>query len=323
MAKPDFGMTAHYFSDLKEVIGRDVSIKYNGHSVIWDGGITRGKIAENIPWYYKHKDRDGLKATGLWTLGRKGVCKVVPAPDWWINMLPVGVPLHGEVWKDDDLQFIKKWIKKGNPNMWKNIKFKVFYVKPYETFGCIKDTGKNEFYSNRKSIHTLFERARSLVPENEVLQFVQQHRINSKPQALEWFEKYEKSSWEGLMFRDPNGHYENKRSKACLKYKPTYEDEAEVLGYLVSDAESKKGLPKSIHVRYTVHDDKFKHLCGYKPSYIGKTVEFYVSGLSASMGEHDWDILKEKYPVGGKITFGFKMFSENGVPQSPNIFRGN
>jgi hypothetical protein len=52
-----------------------------------------------------------------------------------------------------------------------------------------------------------------------------------------------------------------------------------------------------------------------------KLVSFGVSGLNSS--EFEWEDVKEKYPIGEEIHFGFKVFSEGGIPQSANIYRGD
>jgi DNA ligase-1 len=44
-------------------------------------------------------------------------------------------------------------------------------------------------------------------------------------------EAVNKIEGEGLMLRDPDSKYENRRSKSLLKVKTFHDDEAEVLGY--------------------------------------------------------------------------------------------
>ena len=104
MAKEEFGQLSHYWGGTPEnLVGRFGSRKYNGFSVLWDGGVTRGMLAKDVPWYYKGGDKDGVVSTGLWSLGRNMKPKVLRAPDLWLNQLPVSVPLHGELWNNDCL----------------------------------------------------------------------------------------------------------------------------------------------------------------------------------------------------------------------------
>jgi DNA ligase-1 len=44
-------------------------------------------------------------------------------------------------------------------------------------------------------------------------------------------EAVNKVKGEGLMLRDPESFYENRRSKSLLKVKTFYDDEATILGY--------------------------------------------------------------------------------------------
>jgi len=76
------------------VAGGWMSEKLDGMRAIWDGGITRGKLASEVGWYNGERDKGEVIATGLWS--RLG--KVIPAAGWWLNKLPVGVALDGELY---------------------------------------------------------------------------------------------------------------------------------------------------------------------------------------------------------------------------------
>ena len=60
--------------------GYYVSGKISGIRCLWDGGISRDVVAEQVPW----SNSTGLKATGLWTQH----AHVVTCPPRWLNNLP-------------------------------------------------------------------------------------------------------------------------------------------------------------------------------------------------------------------------------------------
>jgi len=324
----EFGMTSHYWDgDIEKIIGRLWSRKWNGFSIIWDGGITKGMSADLIPWYHRGGDKNVPISTGLWTLGRGGVVKVLHAPSTWVDRLPEGVPLHGELWFNDSTEYLKTNCKRHNPNTmyWNPVKFKVFSVKPYSTFENIEsvfpEVVENKFYKNKPQ-GVMLSDAKEIVSTNRSLEFVEMTMINSKQQALEVVEKFvigELGNWEGIMFLDPNLKYEGKRSYGVLKYKPSFEDEAIVTGYEEGKTGSRVGLVGTILAEYTI-GDKCKNICGYKPGFEGLVVPIRISGLNQA--EQDWDAVAEKYPIGSEIRFGYKMFSDHGNPQSCNIYRG-
>jgi hypothetical protein len=332
MREDDFGMTAHYWNgDVACLLGRVWSRKYNGFSVIWDGGVTTGMNADRIPWYHRGGDKEVPVSTGLWSLGRNGVVKVIHAPKSWTDLLPKGIPLHGELWFNDNTEYLKTHVKRKQANTmyWNPIKFKVFYVKPYETFPLIHtivdDIRKSQFFSNEHSQGKYLMMAEGLNVTNRVVSFVEHNPCNSKQQVLELIEDFNKGTlfgdgkpWEGIMFFDPSTKYEGKRSYASLKYKPSFEDEAVITGYEEGKTGARLGKVGTILADYTV-TEKCQYLCGFKPEFVGKTVQVRVSGLNQT--EQEWDMCKQIYPIGSLITFGYKMFSEHGVPQSSNIYR--
>jgi len=147
----EFGMLAHHWNgSLEQVQGWYASRKYNGWSALWDGGITRGMLAEEVPWYYKGKDRP-IVSTGLWTLGRTPNSneikpKVIQAPSYFLNKLPPNIPVHGEIsYLDkngyDRLHMVKRvcGMKFGYNPLWYSLKFRAFHVKPYSLWEGIKE----------------------------------------------------------------------------------------------------------------------------------------------------------------------------------------
>jgi hypothetical protein len=71
MFRREFLQLANKFDEHKHnVNGWMMSEKLDGMRCIWDGGITRGMMAAQVPWANIEKDgryRNAPTATGLWS----------------------------------------------------------------------------------------------------------------------------------------------------------------------------------------------------------------------------------------------------------------
>lgn len=97
MSKREFLLLAKEYGPRINISGWWMSVKLDGQRAYWDGGISRGLDAREVPYANTAKD-DRLVtrpiATGLWS--RYG--KVIHAPDWWLDGLPKMVTLDMELW---------------------------------------------------------------------------------------------------------------------------------------------------------------------------------------------------------------------------------
>lgn len=132
------------------VIGMMLSQKYDGQRMFWDGGITYGMPKANVPWANTVKDGRYVNdqyCTGLWS--RYG--HVIHAPDWFINSLPVGVCLDGELYSNDEAikrgpshrEDILSCTKKLIPvdSEWKDRICLIFEIVPYNLFFTDRQLG--------------------------------------------------------------------------------------------------------------------------------------------------------------------------------------
>lgn len=313
-----FGMLLHYWNGLFDSIeGFLCSRKFNGWSALWDGGITTGILATEIPWYYQGKDK-GVISTGLWSLGRdvnnEIRPKVINAPSYFIKQLPKLIPIHGELWYNDRLDIIKKTCGRKNSfsGMWYNIKFIAFHIKPYSLW-----EGIDKFISKNESKLTFQESIYSLYKFNNKVFNV----INPIPILnIETLKNIQKLSiekqWEGLVFAKPNGFYECKRSYNVLKWKSEYETEAAVYGY--ENGKTGKNIGKIGSIKATlIWDDKILSIFGGNKSMINQEANFCVSGLT----DYERSNVYTMYPIGSIIKFKFNGVSIHGIPQSCNIYR--
>ena len=341
MAVKPFSILAHSVKSAEDLFRRSkswwVTRKYNGHGMIYDGGWTQGKPATNFPWYWKGKDK-GVVSTGLWTIGRDGKSKVVNAPAEWLKKLPRGIPLQGELWHEDNLQFIKK-LKKGTPNpaMWKNAKFVVYNIKPHCTFPevDISDLPRNhiEYFYNtpfRSRLVQLTECLKNddwkhgkksvlIYPDNDLFTFNSVEELNH---CLTIARKtMAELEWEGMMWQNLESHYECKRSYSLLKDKSKYDAEAVITGY-TEGKEGKTGdrlgCIGALQAELT-WGEEVESFHGGEASHVGQSVSFRIAGINKE--EQYWDDKEERFPVGTLIKFTFSNVSIHGVPQSCNLCR--
>lgn len=97
MSKREFLMLASDYATKHDISGWWMSEKLDGQRAFWDGEISRGLDAREVPYANVAKDGRFIErpvATGLWS--RYG--KVIHAPDWWLDTLPQGITLDMELW---------------------------------------------------------------------------------------------------------------------------------------------------------------------------------------------------------------------------------
>jgi len=284
----EFLELAHNFEPKKHLVtGWLLSIKLDGHRAFYDGGITRGMDPQDVPWANTSKDARYIerpKSTGLWSRGGK----TIQAPEWWLDALPVGVPLDGELWGGRGLfQKTSSTVKQLYPNDadWHDIRYMVFDSPSWHAFARIgrintpnftKEIHEStwKFITDRVSPAPLpaswsYDIAISSIPKTPNLMIwtllPQEKLPASRKEVAEVIEtrlaKCEVDGDEGLMLRHPNQPWEPKRSNNLLKVKRRHDAEAEVVGYVwgrKTDRGSKLlGLMGAIIVR-TLKSEKIR-----------------------------------------------------------------
>lgn len=325
--KKEFGQLSHWWDgNFNKIKGWYCSRKFNGWSALWDGGVTRGIMSNEIPWFKKDKT---VLSTGLWSLGRNNNPDVIYAPEDFLNSLPKGIPLHGELWYHDRLDIIKKTCgtKKWIEPMWGNIRFKIFNIKPFnkwfnnpiflsdrihQRLSLIK-TEYTDINNYKKTIELLKK-----LEYNDVLDYVSVIKLNSIKELKDLQAQVIKNKWEGLIFCNPDGKYECGRSHHCLKWKPECENEATIIGYEKGKTGKNIGKIASLKAEL-VWDEQILCLFGGATFMVNKKVNFNISGLNDE--ERDIETCKEKYKIGNKVPFTFLGVSIHGIPQSCNLHR--
>ena len=352
--KREFATLAHSFNgDIDSVIGWYVSRKLNGWGCLWDGGVTRGMPAYKVPFYFIGGDSRSNKtiySTGLWTIGRAdkyGIRpKVIHAPDWFLDLLPSGIPVQGELWNNDNLQSIKSIcggssIAKKNDPLWKEIKFMVYNYKPFSVWikdclmGTLPDVGQYELSSHWQECYDRFRGMKQSIfydnlPFKDRLTNIYTHCKHNMGTVLPvmqrliecredfdiWLDEAVKYGWEGNMLTNPSAPYETRRSYNLLKVKPTFDAEATIIDY--ENGKTGKNVGKmGALVCCMTWDESVMSVTGGNVDHVGRYVNFCVSGFKDY--QRDWEYVNKNYKKGDTIKFTFSGVSIYGTPQSCNI----
>jgi len=329
--KKEFAMLAHSYAG-EDITGWLYSRKLNGWGCVWDGGITRGMLASDIPWYYRGGDKTVPLSTGLWTIGRANKDgmrpKVINAPDWWLDTLPRNISLHGELWYQDRLDVVKSICGQGiggcNDARWHMIDYFIYNSKPYALFEGVSKIHPDPSDLINRSNLTWAMRMQNVRAILEVgsyphCRYLQQTRVYSKEQVVELAAKADSLGWEGLMFINPHSFYEDRRSSNLLKYKPEFDAEAIIVGS-VEGKNRHEGRMGALMCEIT-WDDKVTSFTGGLGIHVGRKVNFEIGG-GFSDEERDWDHVTEHWPIGGEIHFKFFGVTKDGIPFSCNNIRG-
>lgn len=253
---------ANVYDSKKHQLGTKlVSIKLDGMRALWDGGLTRGLLAKQVPFANIEKDHRLLAdpvCTGLWS--RYG--KVIHAPDSLLDHLPVGQMLDGELYTDrNQLQIVVGTAKAFVPDetKWKNINYHVFDAPTYGQFvkdGEIYEThfkktfdlstrnwvedrvkflGLTGFIEGGMCFEDVYRVLRSKSEEwSDRVRLVGHFNAIGRDGESFWESFYEREielGGEGVMFRDKYVGWFPNRHDGLLKHKPELDSEAIVLGW--------------------------------------------------------------------------------------------
>ena len=343
--KQDYLMLAHVFKPGKHNIGGwFMSEKLDGSRAFWDGGVSRGRLAPEVPWANTVKDDRLLKpviATGLWS--RSG--KVIHAPDDWLNQLPKCL-LDGELYiARGCFQDLRRIVSEHKPSEdWIDVKFMVFDSPSVPVFQAarevkirseysffVKAIGFNGPESSVKDPWT-FEHTKLFLEaqcrKSAVAHPVFHERLPLKyTDALDYVnEKLHiivRKGGEGLMLRNPASRWVTQRSHNLLKVKPSNDAEGVVTGF-TSGKKTDRG-------------SKLRGLIGALVlDYNGKRLE--LSGLTNDERQfskewqmnYAWDRPGEDMPsdlsglhfkIGDTVSFKYRELSDDGIPKEARYWR--
>jgi hypothetical protein len=271
VGKREFLMLAEEWDGESDVSGWWWSEKLDGQRAFWDGGVSRGLLATEVPWANTGKDARLLRppvATGLWS--RYG--KVIHCPEWWTKDLP-RMPLDLELWMgrgqfqvlrsvvgthvgSEGWRAVKGWaldcpswlqvFERGEIN---NTNWPHFNVEPSVILPWVeKELGVGAIPTAAVLPADAFERLKLFLgqdvdPGNAlwkgdprfVVPLMQrqlpQRKEDAVREALKVLAERTRDGAEGLVLRHPSRGWCPKRVRTVLKAKPAHDMEGTVVGF--------------------------------------------------------------------------------------------
>lgn len=361
MAKREFLQLAHTYNPKKHSInGWLMSEKLDGMRAFWDGGLTRGLMAKDVPWANTTKD-GRLKvppvATGLWS--RYG--HVIHAPDWFLDKLPSCV-LDGELYAGrGNFQKLVSITKKMDfSGDWSQVKYVAFDMPPLATVfadGEIDTTNfKKKFSDIRKwllegphpipdnfkagvkadtSFMSRYKYVQALVRENECVRVHVQHGLPMKTTEVEaalksFCDNICDQDGEGVILKSPSGLYESGRCHTMLKFKPFEDAEGTVVGYnwgRETDKGSKLlGLMGSMVLQTKAGTFELSGFTDAERQMnwvypAGHTETAYDYGCKCPGGKVPDTIQNPQFPRGSTVTYKYRELTDSGLPKEARFFR--
>lgn len=337
----EFVMLAKTFDPSKhKIAGWYVSEKYDGQRCFWDGGISQGKWKAEIPWANTLKDERYVfpqKCTGLWS--RYG--NVIHAPLWFIEQLPQGVMLDGELYIDrGQFQRTRKIISTLEPGPgWKDVKYLVFdnpapqlifqdgkinnpnFKKEIKWDECMKmvdpgnwvtfDETYNWFmyHSNVEASHT------NIVPQ---IKLSWNEKV-AREEMYEYLHLVTVKNGEGLILRRPDVGWVPHRTPNLLKVKPMNKDDAIVRGYVWSMEGKLHGLMGALRVEW---QEKLFLLSGFtddeRQLYYNDSI---ANGLWKEGEPCQEGVYSKHFPIGSKVSFRYASLTDDGYPREGRYAR--
>ena len=328
--KREFLMLAHEYSG-QDVTGWFVSEKFDGMRAFWDGGISRGELATQVPWANTLKDarlRVPAVSTGLWS--RYG--KVIHAPNWWVERLPSGVCLDLELWMGrGKFQQLRSIVGSFGGLGWENVQPKVL-DRPtlWQVMADGEINNANWSCSLYRSVIAKWcnaRRAGSCVPANE-LSFSE---VTDQPRLVDLdaqLLQVTKGGGEGLVLRRPSAAWEPKRSWNVLKVKPINDAEGTVVGFTWGRSTDKGsrhlGRMGALILRLEPGVPTGAPLTVRRLELSGFTDEERAVVGEGSIGDgtdasSEWTC--KAFPRGSQVTFVYRELTVDGLPKEARYLR--
>ena len=335
--KPEYLMLAQNYKPAKYLVaGWFLSEKLDGKRAYWDGGVSRGCLATDVPYANTIKDKKPVVCTGLWT--RAG--KVIYAPDWFINDLP-HIPLDGELWIGrGQFQALTSITARHWPDPdWERVKYMVFDSPLLFDVDRIIKVRDYEF--EIKGINNwLIHRPRITYPRHnwnfELIQTFLKGRVTGKyVQLVEQIrlpffhsdcvnvienemEQISKLGGEGVMLRKPESLWSPVRSHYLLKYKPWKIAEGTVTGYQHGIGKL-QGLMGALILDF---NGKRLKISGFTDAERDYGLVFSAMEAELIPGEIANDLFQHSlFPRGEIVKFKYRELSDDGIPKEARYLR--
>lgn len=332
-----------------KMAGNYWSRKLDGMRALWDGGISRGIPVDQIPWANFQRDTKIRLATGLWS--RLG--KPVTASEEWLDQLPPR-PLDGELYLGfgalEETMACRE--HEPDPAVWAGVRYLVFdtpsaafledgeivydsKTRKVVTFG---QWGFEKYRDNFVSMTTPFP-DRLAVLQNifgvksgevkgtqiELVEYDQlpNNEFLASQKFFQAFQEYVDVGGEGLMLRMKNDLWLPHRRGNLLKYKPTVEDTAKVLGYFAGEI----GVQGTLHGRLgsiqLEWNGKQFTAGGFTFEERGLSSEWMTWALANPGKRFPETCNLPRFPIGSEFPFKYTSLTAAGVPREARYDRPN
>lgn len=342
----EFLMLCHKDTKRIGLCGNLVSEKLDGQRCFWDGGISVGMKIKDIPWANKYDARkQEWVSNGLWSrLGNK-----IHAPSNWLNQLPTGILLDGELWAGyEHRQYLMTTIKtEDGTTDWRNVRYMVYDTPPAKRMFSERIVN----YSGRKlHIHGAMgysDKVLATVPYgagfaqrhawldgykfwNNVCVLHQQYLIpNGIPNAKAFMERrlqaVLEAGGEGLVVKGAGSMYECARSHGCIKIKPFEDAEGTVVGW-VSGKETEKGsrligMMGSLLIK--TDNGKLLNLSGFtdEERTLSTAATQWAVANPGAEAPPDIRIAVLAFPLGSRLSFKYRGLTADGIPMEARYWR--
>ena len=333
--KPEFLMLAKVYKG-QNIKGWMCSEKIDGTRAFWDGGISTGIPASEVPWANTYKDAR-LKvapiATGLWS--RSG--KVIHAPEWWRDMLPRFF-VDGELWIGyGEFQKLRSKVASQDGN-WEQIQYMAFGCPNASVLEPRLITVRGDYKFEIKELN-VFELQQVAAPstwgfsneitrlgmfgENGIFKVLQQEEVpyqNTEEFINSKFDKVLAKGGEGLMFRNASMPWEAHRSKYLLKHKPFFDCEVKITGY-TSGRLTDRGSKHLGKIGALITDFDGKRLLVSGLTDVERTL---ANGVDFALDNPGCEIPGARalhFCLGQTITIKYRELSDDGIPKEARYWR--
>lgn len=191
---------------------------------------------DHVGWFMSEK-LDGIRCIFYNNHLYSRTAHTIHAPAWFIENISKSLEgssvkmLDGELYtKRNDFQCICSIVKKDVPidEEWKDIKYMIFDL-PLEATLVFLDR---------------YNKMTCIFQNNNNIQVVTHHLVREVADIDRYLDEITSEDGEGIMLRDPNSYYEQKRSKSLIKYKKFYDDDAIITAVELGKGKYEKAIGK-------------------------------------------------------------------------------
>jgi DNA ligase-1 len=237
---------------------------------------------------------DGIRALWDGKNLKSRTNKIIFAPQWFKNTLPHNHALDGELYLrrgafEATTSIVSKKVAVNEE--WKRIKYMLFDVP----------SNKSIFVKRLEILKDIIEK-QCKTHKNCPLVLVNHLVIRNRNHMTSMFKDIISKGGEGIMLRDSQSLYQQKRTKDLLKVKQTENAE----GIIINMVEGKgKDIGK---------------MGALKMQHKNTGIEFKIgTGFTSNMRKEFWS--KKNDLIGNIVTFGYKGLTAKGVPRHPAFMR--